>query len=61
MRVNDSCAEGEGVFLIEGGELPMRAGDLLVAPDRVPHGVRNTGRERLLGLAMLASAPAAHS
>ena len=50
--------EGEGVFLLEAGELPMRAGDLLVAPQGVPHGVRNTGAGRLLVLAILAPAPA---
>ena len=50
--------EGEGLFLLEGRTLPMRAGDLLVAPDGVPHGVRNTGGERLLVLAILAPAPA---
>ena len=49
--------EGEGVFLLEGRELAMRAGDLLVAPDGVPHGVRNTGPGRLLVLAVLAPAP----
>ena len=52
-----SVVEGEGVFLLEGRELPMRAGDLLVAPDGVPHGVRNTGVSRLLVLAILAPAP----
>ena len=51
--------EGAGVFLLEGRELPMRAGDLLVAPDGVPHGVRNTGTARLLVLAILAPAPGA--
>ena len=50
--------EGEGLFLLEGGQLPMRRGDLLVAPAGVPHGVRNTGAGRLLVLAILA--PAAH-
>jgi quercetin dioxygenase-like cupin family protein len=49
--------EGEGVFLLAGSELPMAAGDLLVAPDGVPHGIRNTGRRRLLVLAVLAPAP----
>ena len=49
--------EGEGVFLLEGRELPARAGDLLVAPDGVPHGVRNDGPSRLLVLAILAPAP----
>src|SRR5207253_705770 len=52
--------EGEGVFLLEGRELPMRAGDLLVAPDGVPHGVRNDGPGRLLLLAILAPAPSPH-
>lgn len=50
--------EGEGVFLLEGRELPMRAGDLLVAPEGVPHGVRNTGTGRLLVLLILAPSPA---
>ena len=49
-----SVVEGEGVFLLQDRELPMRAGDLLVAPDGVPHGVRNTGPSRLLVLAILA-------
>jgi mannose-6-phosphate isomerase-like protein (cupin superfamily) len=52
-----SVIEGEGLFLLDGKELPMRAGDLLVAPDGVPHGVRNPGPERLLVLAILAPAP----
>lgn len=50
---------GEGVFLLEGRELPMRAGDLLVAPDGVPHGVRNTSQARLVVMAVLA--PGTHS
>jgi mannose-6-phosphate isomerase-like protein (cupin superfamily) len=54
-----SVVEGEGVFLLEDRELPMRTGDLLVAPEGVPHGVRNTGAGRLLVLAILAPAPAA--
>lgn len=49
--------EGEGLFLLEGRELPTRAGDLLVAPEGVAHGVRNTGAGRLLVLAVLAPAP----
>jgi len=48
---------GRGVFLLEGRELPMKAGDLLIAPEGVPHGVRNTGADRLLLLAILAPAP----
>jgi mannose-6-phosphate isomerase-like protein (cupin superfamily) len=49
--------EGDGVFLLEGRELPMRAGELLIAPEGVPHGIRNTGTSRLLVLAVLAPAP----
>jgi quercetin dioxygenase-like cupin family protein len=49
--------EGDGLFLLEGRELPMKAGDLLVAPAGVPHGVRNSGSGRLLVLAILAPAP----
>jgi len=49
--------EGRGCFLLEGRELEMKAGDLLVAPEGVPHGVHNTGSERLLVLAVLAPSP----
>jgi quercetin dioxygenase-like cupin family protein len=49
--------EGQGVFLLEGRELPMGVGDLLIAPDGVAHGVRNNGSGRLLVLAVLAPAP----
>lgn len=45
---------GRGVFLLDGRELPMAAGDLLVAPQDVAHGVDNTGDERLVVLAVLA-------
>ncbi|HEX9736692.1 MAG TPA: cupin domain-containing protein [Thermoanaerobaculia bacterium] len=48
---------GRGLFLLEGRELPMRSGEMLVAPEGVPHGIRNTGEERLLVLAILAPAP----
>jgi quercetin dioxygenase-like cupin family protein len=49
--------EGEGLFLLEGRQLPMKAGDLLVAPEGIAHGVRNSGQSRLLVLAILAPAP----
>ena len=52
-----SVVEGEGVFLLEGRELPAKAGDVLVAPEGVPHGVRNPGPGRLLLVAILAPAP----
>jgi len=48
---------GRGVFLLEGREEPMEAGMLLIAPESVPHGIRNTGGERLLVLAILAPSP----
>jgi quercetin dioxygenase-like cupin family protein len=48
---------GAGLFLLDGEMLPMSAGDLLVAPAGVNHGVRNTGSERLLVVAVLAPAP----
>jgi mannose-6-phosphate isomerase-like protein (cupin superfamily) len=49
--------EGRGEFLLEGRELPMQRGEMLVAPEGVPHGIRNTGERRLLVLAILAPAP----
>jgi quercetin dioxygenase-like cupin family protein len=49
--------EGEGLFLLDGQEVPMHAGQMLVAPDGVPHGVRNTSQGRLLVLVVLAPAP----
>jgi mannose-6-phosphate isomerase-like protein (cupin superfamily) len=49
--------EGDGVFLLEGRQLSMGAGELMVAPEGVPHGIRNTGTGRLLVLAVLAPAP----
>jgi mannose-6-phosphate isomerase-like protein (cupin superfamily) len=49
--------EGEGLFLLETEHVPMQAGALLVAPEGVPHGIRNTGAGRLLVLTILAPAP----
>jgi mannose-6-phosphate isomerase-like protein (cupin superfamily) len=49
--------QGRGLFLLEDREVPMEAGTLLVAPEGVPHGIRNTGDERLVVLAILAPAP----
>ena len=48
---------GNGVFLLEGREEPMEAGMVLIAPEGVLHGIRNTGSERLLVLAILAPSP----
>lgn len=49
--------QGSGLFLLEDREVPMEAGVMLVAPEGVAHGIRNTGSERLLVLAVLAPAP----
>ena len=48
---------GSGVFLLEDREIPMEAGIMLVAPEGVPHGIRNTGAGRLVVLAILAPGP----
>jgi mannose-6-phosphate isomerase-like protein (cupin superfamily) len=48
---------GRGVFLLEGREAAMEAGMMLIAPEGVLHGIRNTGTERLLVLAVLAPSP----
>jgi mannose-6-phosphate isomerase-like protein (cupin superfamily) len=48
---------GRGVFLLAGREIGMESGVLLVAPEGVPHGIRNTGGERLVVLAILAPSP----
>ena len=49
--------EGDGVCLLDGRQLPMQAGEMMVAPEGIPHGIRNTGTGRLLVLAVLAPAP----
>jgi mannose-6-phosphate isomerase-like protein (cupin superfamily) len=51
------CLAGRGVFLLADRELPMEPGVLLVAPEGVPHGIRNTGKARLVVLAILAPSP----
>lgn len=49
--------EGVGTFLLEGEEIAMHAGMLLVAPAGVPHGIRNTSEARLVVMAILAPGP----
>ncbi|MGE0449890.1 MAG: cupin domain-containing protein [Vicinamibacterales bacterium] len=53
--------QGSGEFLLDGAELPMQAGDLLVAPEGIPHGIRNSGQARLLVMALLAPFPGART
>ena len=49
--------EGTGVFLLEDRELAMEAGVMLIAPEGVPHGIRNVGEGRLVVVAILAPGP----
>jgi mannose-6-phosphate isomerase-like protein (cupin superfamily) len=49
--------EGEGLLLLDGQELPIRVGEMVVAPEGVAHGIRNDGPVRLVVLVILAPAP----
>lgn len=49
--------EGSGVFVLEDREIEMEAGIMLVAPEGVPHGIRNTSEGKLVVLAVLAPSP----
>ena len=49
--------EGQGLFLLEGSEVAVAMGEMLVAPAGVPHGVRNDSEARLLVMALLAPGP----
>jgi quercetin dioxygenase-like cupin family protein len=49
--------EGTGLFLLEGREIAMDKGTMLIAPAGVAHGIKNTSGSRLLVLAILAPAP----
>jgi mannose-6-phosphate isomerase-like protein (cupin superfamily) len=51
------CWPAAGVFLLQGREEPTEAGMMMIAPEGVLHGVRNTGSERLLVMAILAPPP----
>lgn len=47
-QVSILVLEGEGEFLGADGTIPARAGDVLVCDIAEPHGVRATGRMRVL-------------
>ncbi len=49
--------EGSGLFLLEDREEPMEPGYLLIAPEGVPHGIKNTGKAPLIVLAILSPPP----
>lgn len=48
---------GRGFFLLEDREIPMQAGQMLIAPEGVAHGIRSDASERLIVLAILAPSP----
>ncbi|MDH3208538.1 MAG: cupin domain-containing protein [Gemmatimonadota bacterium] len=48
---------GSGQFMLDSEEIDMEAGMMLIAPEGVAHGIRNTGMARLIVLAILAPAP----
>ena len=48
---------GRGRFLLAEREIEFEPGMMLTAPAGEPHGIRNTGDERLLVLAILAPGP----
>ena len=49
--------EGAGLFLLEDRTIPMHAGEMLIAPEGIPHGIRNTETQRLVVLAILSPSP----
>lgn len=49
--------EGAGLFLLEDRTIPMQTGEMLIAPEGIPHGIRNTGTQRLVVLAILSPSP----
>jgi len=51
--------EGEGTFTLDAATHRMAAGQMLVAPAGVPHGVVNDSKGRLLVLVAIAPAPPA--
>jgi quercetin dioxygenase-like cupin family protein len=53
---------GEGVYLREDADpVPIRAGDYVIIPRQVLHGIRNTGTERLSYLAFTNQGPNGYS
>jgi len=48
---------GRGNFLLEDREIAMEAGQMLIVPEGVAHGIRNDSPERLIVLAILAPSP----
>lgn len=49
--------EGEGVYLRDDGEVPVRAGQCVIVPRQQRHGIRNTGTARLSYMAFSTYGP----
>jgi len=49
--------EGSGHFLLQDREMPVNAGEMMIAPEGVGHGVRNDGDKRLVVLSILSPSP----
>lgn len=49
--------EGEGVYLRGDGEVPVRAGQIVIIPRQQRHGIRNTGSSRLSYMAFSTYGP----
>lgn len=49
--------EGEGVYLRDDGEVPVRAGQCVIVPRQQRHGIRNTGTVRLSYMAFSTYGP----
>jgi quercetin dioxygenase-like cupin family protein len=53
---------GEGVYLRDDADpTPIRAGDYIIIPRQVLHGIRNTGTERLSYVAFTSQGPNGYS
>ena len=53
----DRLSEPVAGFVLDEEEIDMEDGMMLIAPEGVAHGIRNTSQERLIVLALLAPAP----
>jgi len=49
--------QGAGEYLKDGKPVPCKAGDAIIVPRGVVHGVRNTGKDRLSYMAVTSVSP----
>lgn len=52
---------GSGEYLKDGNPVPIKAGDCLVVPRNVVHGIRNTGSERFSYMAVTNVSPTGYT